>query len=44
VLCGGNWGNVQSVAKFTNGTEQTIRDLSVTNNPVFYRVQVDFTP
>ena len=44
-LTSGVWTALGSYQETTNGTEErTVRHLTATNNPTFYRVQVSYDP
>jgi hypothetical protein len=43
-LTSGAWTALGAFSESTNGTERTVRDLTATNTPVFYRVRVTYEP
>jgi hypothetical protein len=43
-LTSGVWTGLGRFQESTNGTERTVRDLTASNTPVFYRVHVTYTP
>lgn len=43
-LTSGVWTALGNFQESTNGTQRTVRDLTATNTPVFYRVRVTYAP